>query len=271
MPNVKDVYTRNNIKSDILKLVIMRLDISGVVKFEDFVEKLSNADFVHKSFKKIKHFIKTPSSSLKKANNPGNGTMPTFKDSSSDIYRFVDCTLEDSSNAYLDVTKDAIILTVSCDGAYNGSKRYTDFMVTVVRELLEVNSYISLERVGIRKIDGFDAENLEGISEKFDDNFVVKKDLDLIDLFEESTKTSVYHDCGIQYNVVQHIAKKDDGKIKVVFDVDSYIVYDDSFKGESMYIEQLRTLMCETMQDKMFEFFKNVAAESYLASCKIKD
>lgn len=270
MSNIKDQYTRKNIKSDILKLIFMRLDISGVVKFDDFVEKLSVSEYVKKAFKKIKYLPKLQPSYIQQSYHPKNGTLPISRAASSDVYRFIDCTLEESSNAFLDVTKDGIMLNILCDGAYSGSERYTKFMVDVVRTLLDVNfdSYISLERVGIRKIDFFDAKNKSEVSAVFDENFVVKKELDILDQFKESTKTSIYCEDNVMYNVVQHIAKKDDGQIKVVFDVDSYVVYEDPLEGESMNPDQLFELMYVKMQNKMFEFFKDVTTVSYLQHCK---
>ena len=270
MSNIKDQYTRKNIKSDILKFIFMRLDISGVVKFEDFVEKLRTSGYIKNAFRKIKHLPKSQSAYTQQNYHSKNGTLPISRAASSDVYRFIDCTLEESSNAFLDVTKDGIMLNIACDGAYSGSERYTKFMVDVVCTLLDVNfdSYIGLERVGIRKIDFFEAKNKDDISAVFDENFVVKNELDNFEQFRESTKTSIYCEDNVLYNVVQHIAKENENKIKVVFDVDSYMVYDDSFENESINPDQLFELMYVKMQNKMFEFFKDVTSVSYLERCK---
>ena len=268
MSNIKDQYTRKNIKSDILKLIIMRLDFSGVIKFDDFVEKLRTSEYINRYFKKIKRLKKIPQSCSQEEDYPKNGTLPIYREASSDIYRFVDCKIEETSKAFLDVTKDGIILNILCDGAYSGSERYTRFMVDVVGILLDVNSYISLERVGIRKIDSFEAKNKDDVSAVFDENFVVKEDLNVIEQFRESTKTSIYCENDVLYNVVQHMSKINDDQIRVVFDVDSYIVFDDSFEDKSMSLDQLYELMYVKMQDKMFDFFKDVTSVSYLQRCK---
>ena len=87
---------------------------------------------------------------------------------------------------------DNICLTINCNGAYEGSEKYTDFLIKVLDVLAKVNSFIYINRQGIRKIDSVEVKSLTELTSFFDDNYVVANDLMRFGGGLEATKTSIY-------------------------------------------------------------------------------
>ncbi|PWJ35834.1 TIGR04255 family protein [Fibrobacter succinogenes] len=267
---MKDQYTRENIRSTMLKLVVIRLDISGITNFDGVIEHLKKASFMNEAFKRMRYLTRPRNPSPSKEYFSQNGTLPLSKNIQSEKYHFFECSLEESSKAFLDITPESICLTVQCDGAYNGSRKYTDFMIEVVECFNDIDHFISLDRIGIRKIDSVDIDDLNKFSEFFDKDFIVKNDFVDSHNIRESTKTSIYFENEIYYNVVQYMAKKTNDSYHIVFDVDAHLDDADAVEHYVMNSSQLRELMYIEMQNKMFDFFKNIVTEEYLESCKIK-
>ena len=270
MSNIKDQYTRKNIKSDILKLIIFRFDISGLPNLMPFIDALCQKPFMYNAFKKRRHFSSSKGVRPFRNNISVNGTLPLSERTQSEIYRFSECTIDKNSNVLLDITPDNICLTINCNGAYEGSEKYTDFMINVLDVLAKVNSFIYIDRLGIRKIDSVEVKNLNEISSFFDDNYVVANDLSHFNGGLESTKTSIFFINDVHYNVVQHVVKKGEESYQLVFDVDAYTEEEEDEKPVDTNSKNLRELMYVEMQDNMFKFFKDVASIDYLEKCKIK-
>lgn len=142
-------------------------------------------------------------------------------------------------------------------------------MLKIVDSLAAVESYINIERVGIRKIDSINVQNLQKAREIFDTDFVVIKDFDSCDGIKESTKTSIYQKGEIHFNVVQHLSQSQSGLYNLVFDVDSYINDDEAVEHYIMNHDEWFNLLYGEMQDKMFEYFKDVVTVDYLEKCKV--
>ena len=270
MSSVKDQYTRKNIKSDMLKLVIFRFDISGLPNLKPFVDELCRSSFMKRAFKKMKRFFDPNQIRPFRRNISVNGTLPLSERVQREIYRFSDCSIGGTnSSAILDITPDNICLTINCNGAYEGSEKYTDFLIKVLDVLDKVNSFIYINRLGIRKIDSVEVKSLTELTSFFDDNYVVANDLMRFGGGLEATKTSIYFINNVHYNVVQHVEKKGENSFQMVLDVDAYTEEEDDDEPVDTDSKDLRNLMYVEMQDKMFEFFKDVASVDYLEKCKI--
>lgn len=270
MSNIKDQYTRKNIKSTILKRVIIRIDISGVTDFNSFIQELKRAEFMHRSFKRMRYLSKTSDSLPLKRNFPKNGTLPLSRNVYSDVYHFFDCAIDLSSEASLFITPDCISLSVDCNEGYGGSENYTRLMLDIIGTLAKADSYINIERVGIRKIDSADFSNLQDAHKIFDKNFVVINDFRACEDIKESTKTDIFLNNEIHFNVVQHISQKQSDLYNFVFDVDAYINDDEAVDHYIMNRDEWFNLMYGEMQDKMFEYFKDVVTVEYLEKCKVE-
>lgn len=268
---MKDQYTRKNIRSTMLKLVIIRFDISGITNFDAVIDNLKNAPFMKGVFGKMRYLTRPSNPSLTKEYFSQNGTLPLSKNVQSEKYHFYECKLEESSKASLDITPDSVCLTIQCDGAYNGSLEYTDFMVKVIENFSESDNFVSIDRIGIRKIDSVNLDNLEKTSRYFDKDFVVINDFVGSSDIKESAKTSIYFSNEVYYNVVQYIAKIKDGLYRLIFDVDAHLDDVNAVDHYLMNSEELSNLLYGEMQDKMFDLFKNVVTEEYLESCKIRE
>lgn len=211
MSDNKEKYTRKNIKSTILKLVIIRIDYSGLTNFNVFLENLKNAEFMKNNFKRMRLLSNRSTSRPLKRSSKENGTLPLSQNVLGNVYHFFDCTLdEDTSVASLYVTSECFSLSIDCSKGYRGSEAYTKFMLEIIRTLAHSESYINIERVGIRKIDSVDVPNLISARNIFDEKFVVINDFLSADDLKESTKTNVYLKNEIHFNTVQYVAKKTD-------------------------------------------------------------
>lgn len=269
MSIIKDQYTRKNIKSDMLKLVIFRFDISGLPDFKPFIDELCKSPFMQRAFKKMKHFLGPKEIRPFRKNISASGTLPLSEKIQREMYRFSECYIGTDSDVSLDITPDNICLTINCNGTYEGSEKYTDFLIEVLDVLAKVNSFIYINRLGIRKIDSVELKSLNELPSFFDDNYVVANDLMRFEGGKESTKTSIYFVRNVHYNVVQHVEKKGENSFQVILDVDAYTEEDDDDDPVDTDSKDLKDLMYVEMQDKMFEFFKDVVSVDYLKKCKI--
>lgn len=198
-----------------------------------------------------------------------DGGLPVTRAQDKTIYRFSKWKPINNSDAILDIDNSSITIVVDCGTNYNGSKGYSDVIIKLMCELKNYDQYISLKRLGVRKIDAKVIGEGEHIEDFFNENFVVldswrqtQKDM--------STLTDLLHIDDVRFNVIQRVEQLKDEKenqnlIRLFYDVDSYI---ETNVLRNMDNEQLESYLNVKMQDKMFEMFVNVASDKYLESCK---
>lgn len=267
--NIKKImaeYTRENISSPMLKTVIIRFDYAGGTNILQFVNEIKQQDFIKNAFGALQR-IDTPQLSITlNACDIETGSLPFAEKQKSTIYRFYECKYDEGLNVILDVSAESVCLAIDCRKNYQGSGQYTELMGKLISKLKDLDSFISVRRIGIRKIDAQVLEEGEKISDYFNENYIASRS------WYSSPKDRVnYADFftigRVGFNVVQHISHNSEGKTQAIFDVDSFIV-NEEINSLISNEKQLIDFMNNEMQDKMFELFVSCASKQYLEKCK---
>lgn len=268
-------YTRDNIYSEMLKTVIIRFDYSGGTDIRKFVDTIKQDDLIRNAFGSLQR-IDAPKYRLSMSQiDPQTGLFPTAERQQSVLYRFSECKYDSGLNVILDITPESVCLTIDCRSNYQGSKRYTDLMSKLVTQMKSFDQFISVERIGVRKIDAQIIGKEDKIENYFNENFIA------LNSWRGFSKDKVNHaeffKIGkVHFNVVQYIDRiqnsTEDGTKefleRAIYDVDAFIVNGDI--NEIICDEKTLTNFLDSeMQDKMFELFVSVASKSYLEKCKV--
>ena len=232
----KDKYKRTNVHSDLLAKVIFRVDVAGLTDLTGYINRVKGLELIKKSFNRILPLKSRSVSFVIDAQNSENSKF-TQNSEIDNGFRFLDCTIEEGSKAVLDIVNDSIVVSIDCSGSYSGSRHYTVLIRQLLEEMFEYDKFVSIRRLGIRKIDKKDFQ----------------KEEDIFDVFEG--------DINLFYRYI------DSDKIGVIIDLDAYIA-DEFFRMDELRdFKTLNTLLNENIQDEMFEIFKSCVTEEYLEKC----
>ena len=263
----KDKYNRTNVHSDLLAKVIFRVDVAGLTDLTGYINRVKGLDLIKKSFNRILPLKSRSVSFVIDAQNSENSKF-TQNSEIDNGFRFLDCTIEEGSKAVLDIVNDSIVVSIDCSGSYSGSRHYTALISQLLEEMFEYDKFVSIRRLGIRKIDKKDFQKEEDIFDVFEG------DINLFYRLRDNTlvKTRKYYDLleknNIRYNYNQQFNRYiNSDKIGVIIDLDAYIA-DEFFRMDELRdFKTLNTLLNENIQDEMFEIFKSCVTEEYLEKC----
>lgn len=258
-------YTRENIYSEMLKTVIIRFDFLGATDIRQFVNSIKKDEVVYKAFPQMRPIPQDQYNFKVSPKDIKDGSLPLYEKQSNTIFRFFDCKLDSDLDVILDITSDAVCLSIDCSKHYNGSKKYTDFMVYLMTKLIKYDPYIRIGRIGVRKLDAQIIPDGKTIYDYFNDSYLAarswysgKKDvLNYVEQFRIER---------VNFNVVQHIDRLPNGSDRAIYDVDAYIVNGDI---DAMVADELKLgeFLNNEVQDKMFELFVACASTEYLEEC----
>lgn len=259
-------YTRDNISSKMLKTVIFRFDYAGGTDLTRFVNEIKQLDVIKEAFNSLRKIDAPRYNITVNTRDIEAGRLPLTEKQETAIFRFYDCKYDAGLNVILDVSATSVCLTIDCRENYHGSKQYTELMGQLISSLKAMDSFISVQRIGIRKIDAQEISESERIFDYFSENYVAaqswyrfpKQQINYAEFFQIGR---------VNFNVVQHISTSKSGKPQAILDVDAFIENGDI---NSLIDDQksLVDFMNNEMQDKMFEMFVFYASKSYLEKCK---
>lgn len=261
-------YTRENICSSMLKTVIMRIDFEGLTDLPSFISRIKSKDKMQEAFKKM---AMLPKQNMKVSFRPkslNEGLLPITESQKSTLYRFYKCTFGGSSEATLDIEFDSITLAVNCQENYQGSKDYSDFMGWIINELCAYDPYIVMKRLGVRKIDVQVLSEGEDINSYFNENYVVAQSWKNSPPKTQSVLTELLEQDNILFNVVQHIDRTSDNRIRLIYDIDAFLNKDEIESVRKS--REIEDILYHDIQDRMFNLFINVVNNKYLESIKKK-
>lgn len=259
-------YTRDNIYSEMLKTVIIRFDFVGSTSIRRFVDAIKQEDFIKESFVQMRIINQSQYRIKVVQKEIEDGSLPVTERQSNVIYHFFDCQLDEGLEVVLDVTVDSACLTIDCRKGYKGSKKYTDLMVKLMMKLKKTDPYITIQRIGVRKIDAQIIPAGGHISQYFNENYLAATswyggNKDSVNFTELS------HNGQVNFNVVQHIDRLASNEDRAIYDVDAFIVNGD-INALMEDENHLGAFLNNDMQDKMFDLFVSVASREYLEKCK---
>lgn len=265
LDSIMKPYTRDNIYSEMLKTVIIRLDFAGATSIRSFVDKIKQSSLLESAFESMIAMQRQHISVNFRPKDIEDGELPLTESQHSTLYRFKDCKLQSSGSATLDIDSESITIVIDCRADYKGSKRYTDFMSSLMTELFAHDKYITPVRLGIRKIDVQQLADGEKIGDYFNERFAVAYNWNLAPLKKLSTMTDLLSIGNIEFNVTQRIDKSKNGNDRLIYDVDSYV--ENGNLAAVIGSGEVRDVM-EEMQNHMFDLFVSITSNSYLEKCK---
>ncbi len=259
-------YTRNNILSQMLKTAIIRIDFTGLTNLRSFVNRIKSCENLQKAFGKM---VLIPQQNMSVSFRPKDvedGQLPYTETQKSVLYRFYECKMGGDSNVTLDIEPRSITLAVDCQKKYEGSKEYSYFMGWIIDELMSFDQYVTINRLGVRKIDVQVLEAGEPIEKYFNEKFVVAQSWKSSPTKMKSILTELIEIENISFNVTQHIDYVNDGRVRLIYDVDSFL--NGVILEKALESGKSSDLLYHDMQDRMFDLFVSVASVDYLESCK---
>lgn len=259
-------YTRDNIYSEMLKTVIIRLDFVGATKIRDFVDKIKQTELLNTAFASMVAMPRQHLSVNLRSKDLEDGGLPLAESQHSTVYRFKDCKLQEVGLATLDIDSDSITIVIDCRSDYKGSKKYTDFMSSLMNELFAYDKYITPVRLGIRKIDMQILQDGETVDRYFNEKFTVASNWETEPRKKLASLTELSSIDNIDFNVIQRIDQTNTGNARLIYDVDAYI--DNGYLAHVIAGGTINDIM-EEMQNLMFDMFVGVASIDYLEKCKV--
>ena len=258
-------YTRENIYSEMLKTVIIRLDFSGVINIGSFVDMIKQSEAIKSKFAILEEIPQRELNVSFLPEDAGTGGLPITKAQDKTIFRFSKWKDTTNSEARLDIDNTSMTLSIDCRNNYKGSGEYSSLMISLMNDVMKHDQFVKFQRLGVRKIDAQILNDENHINDYFNDNFTVKNSWEQGESKDMSTLTDFLHIDDVKFNVIQRIERIPEDKLRLIYDVDSYIYADALEKiceGQSV-----ESYLNKKMQDKMFDMFVNVTSEKYLDSC----
>lgn len=266
----KEVYTRDNFRSSLLKQIIIRIDYSSLTDLNGFVMKLKSLGDFQSLFVGYR-LIKTNNFNLQiNSRSIEERFIPLELSETGNIHRFFDCKIEPVQNSFMDVTPTFICFTIECSESYETIDEYIKTMGYVIRKLKEYDSYVQITRVAIRKIDGKDFSSLEEANQTFEVMDALGKNVvdNIIPIKKSYTDSFVARDTNIKVNFTRGLEclKQEDGTIiRCILDMDGYV--DTSL--EDIKNENVESILKENINNELFKLFKASVTESFLSKGRI--
>lgn len=261
----KSVFNRENIVSDMLKRVIIRVDFSRVLNFDSFVE----VAWKNGLFASFSDYEKREGNG-RACINDNHSSSPIEEKVDTTIHHFYGQLCETCPSVSLDITDNAFVLVVEVNEYYDGSRSYSNFISDLCYQAYQHDNMIRIRRIGVRKFDEkevaiktnrlkFFSPNLhilDGILPQTDGNTTRAR---------EMAEVAIYN--GIQNNFHQRVDVSNDGtKCRVRFDMDAFC--EDSKRInvalQSGDTNAIFSLIYHDIQDHMFEKYKEWVSFEYL-------
>ncbi len=270
----KEIYTRDNFRSSLLKQIIIRTDYSSLTDLNGFIMKLKSLKWFQHLFVGY-HLVKANNFNLQI--NPKvieERFIPLEVNETNNIHRFFDCKIEPAQNLFMDITSTFICFTIECNESYRNIDAYIDTMVQIVTALKEYDSYVQTTRLAIRKIDGKDFSSLEKAYQTFEVMEALGENVmdNIIPLKKSYTDSFISEDAGIKVNFTRGLERftHQDGTqiIRCILDMDGYI--DSSLINlEDIKSDDLKSLFKEKINDELFKLFKASVTETFLSNGRL--
>lgn len=261
----KDKFKRSNVKTSILKRVIIRMDFIGLTDITGCVNRLKPImDGNFKKFNPINNKnYNVELNALQNNNHPVNVNIET-----NTLYQFSDCTIGPSQVNFM-LGPDFAYLEIACSEDYEGCNEYIDLMANAIREIINLDSFISVKRLGLRKVDIVQFDDLNkmnsSIEEAIWDNYIlnracfpVKKTYSDL-LYQKDVKT-IFN----LKRIVQEIEFENTKKYQYTFDIDSYkngdLLNSDVFSST----KNIRDMILKQMNEPIFYYFIETFTEQFI-------
>lgn len=256
----KSKFTRQNLRTDILKQVLFRVDFTGSTggqETEQFVVKLKDdwANYFHRYNKITNKNFKID------INKDG---MVRHEQLLQTIHRF-SLSQIGQSEAIMDISDDFATLTINISENYEGSDNYLRCFSNLIHRILVSDQFINLKRIGIRKFDHI------FISEKANIDDILEEHLwanysDMGSCLKKEYKDYISTN-GTSVNIcrsVERVKVNNVDKIRLIFDVDAYREENYLQRSELRTEDVIYDMMQSQLNAHLFNLFIATFREAYI-------
>ena len=258
----KNNISREDLKDNIMKMIIFRLDYQGMIDSTDFVKV-----FKEKFGKCFREYFKNAQSSVDLEitdieDISATLSIPISEIQKQDVHRFTDNTFG-TDKLTLDISVYSSVLQIECTN-YINLNPYIDFIINYINLLLETNEYLSLKRFGLRKIGSNIYFDFNEIHKDFELNvFKFEEQIDgNFRLFRNRIEEVLLQDdVGLKINFVRYLdtgfyfdpeTSEEKKAYQVTLDLDAYL--DETSLLKNNYQSNLIKLIPEINNKYLFDF-----------------
>lgn len=268
----KDEIQREQLKDNIMKNIVFRLDYQGMIDSTDFVKLfLKEFNGYFKLYSKNTHNkVDIQLNDIEDISN--TLSIPVSEIIKQDIHVFKDNQFG-ADKVTLNISVYNTILNIECTN-YKNINDYLDFIKKYITFLFDSESYLTLKRFGLRKIGSNIYENFDSIHEDFEKEYFTFKETYFNDfslfrnrieevLYNEETKLKVNFirnlDTGNVFNSETGESTK---AFQISLDLDAYLDEDALISND--YKNELPKLITYINNDVLFKLFKNSMTKEFL-------
>ena len=261
----KEKYNRLNVKSTILKRVIIRLDFIGLTDIEGCVSSLK---IIMKD--RFRRFIPISNNNynVRLPDQFSQHQVPNVNFERKIFYQFSK-SLMGSDNANFMLGTDFAYIEVNCGSDYAGCDKYIRLMAESIFCILHFDPFISIKRLGLKKIDiaEFDSiQDMDNAVEKPIWNNYKTNDA-FIPLKKSYSDLLLQQDVRTVFNIQRQVQAVENGnraRWVYVLDVDSYkngnLINNDDFAS----VDNIEKAISEQMNMPLFNYFIETFTEQYI-------
>lgn len=260
----KNKFSRSNVKSSILKKVIIRVDFIGLTDLVGCVNGLKT--IMGGKFKKLRP-INNNNYNVE-LNSQQSGLPVNVNLEKKTLYQFTDCTIGPSKANFM-LGPDFAYLEINTLDEYEGSNDYIRLMANAIDSIRKFDSFISIRRLGLRKVDIAKFNNVDALNQSVEKSIwgtyikgsaYVPFKKAYSDLIFQKNVNTVFN---IQ-RIVQEVEEDGSKKIQYVFDIDSFkngsLIKSDDFST----VERIEKMVSEQMNEPIFNYFVDTFTEQYI-------
>lgn len=262
----KDEINRSDLKKNIMRNIILRIDFQGVLDIEEFIKKIRAEDL-----RIFSNFDKKEEYKLNLKFRPNLSSVKEMLDLSDEeilsqkVFEFYENKLL-SGQVYLYIGAYYMMLVVDCSEEYKNINSYVDYFSALIKKLILKNKFISLKRFGIRKISYDYFYSLESLFEVFEEKSNIKN---LINETISRNLKGIKNESNINYfrkiedGLLTNEAGEEIYGYKGTLDFDAYY-------GPEYLRENWKSLISKIdediykLNDDLFEVFKESVTKDFL-------
>lgn len=263
----KEVYTRENFRSSLLRQIIIRADYSSLTDLNGFIMKLKSLEWFQNLFAGYR-LIRSNNINLQISPKAiEERFIPLEVNETGNIHRFFDYKIGAVQKTIMDISPTFICFTIECDNKYDTIDSYIESIVNIIATLREYDSYVQIERLAIRKVDGKDYESLDEAYETFE----VMESLGdgIIDnvgpIKKVYTDSFISKEANIKVNFTRGLERFNNGTIRCILDMDGFVDSSLMSPDEIKSKENIESLLKDKINNELFKLFKASVTENFLS------
>lgn len=271
------MYTRQVLKNNILKSIIIRVDYEGVTDINIWIDKFKKSPLSTKFLNYRQGQENNVTLDLSNAQSIAQSRSIPLSDFTAAYYHIFTKSQFSNHNddVQLSIGRLFTVMQITCRD-YTLIDEYIDYLNSYLEALIKQDKFIKIVRVGIRKISGKIYNSFEEVECDFNSSIMIPRINTNIKDFIESKYEDHYYDRSnkikINYNrYIKGILRKVDDQtmdsVQVVLDLDGYVDNDviNDFKIDTR--KNFKESILIPINDRLFDLFKEAVTEFFLSRC----